>query len=121
MKKAYLHNIKYAINKGFRLVIRDGEDGELLTKTYGYKEAKEAIESVDFTYIKWQRPTTETEQSETGHLFKTLAVFAVILDYDQEPEETISDYGVNEYSEAWSDAYDKECYQSAEKRLPIRL
>ncbi len=40
MKKAYLHNIKYAINKGFRLVIRDGEDGELLAKTYGYKEAK---------------------------------------------------------------------------------
>ena len=121
MKKAYLHNIKYAINKGFRLVIRDGEDGELLTKTYGYKEAKEAIESVDFTYIKWQRPTTETEQEETGHLFKTLAVFAVMLEYDQEPNETISDYGVNEYSEEWSEAYDKECYQSAEQRLPIRL
>ena len=43
MKKAYLHNIKYALDKGYRLCIKDGDEGEILAKTRSYKEAKEAI------------------------------------------------------------------------------
>jgi hypothetical protein len=34
------------------------------------------------------------------------ASFAYMFEYDQEPDETIYDYGVNEISEAWAADYE---------------
>jgi len=105
MKKAYLHNIKYALNKGFHVAVRCMEEGDLLQKpTDSYKLAKEGIESTGMVELIW------CKRSEEDNKFKAKAVFAVILDYDQEPDETISDYGINELTEQWAKDYDKECY-----------
>ncbi len=95
MKKAYLHNIKSGLAAGYRLCIIDGEEGGVLAKTYSYKEAKEAVECMDVTYIRWQRATTGEE----------VATFAVALEHYQEPEETIYDSSVNDIANQWWEDY----------------
>ncbi len=32
MQKAYLHNIKYALNKGYHVAVRCAEEGDILQK-----------------------------------------------------------------------------------------
>mgnify|MGYP000707448686 FL=1 len=80
------------------------EEGDLLQKpTDSYKLAKEGVESTGMVELIWCKRNEDNK-------FKAKAVFAVILDYDQEPDETISDYGINELTEQWAKDYDKECY-----------
>lgn len=105
MTKAYLHNIKHALDKGYRLCIKDGEEGDILVKTRNYNEAKAAIECMDFTDIIWQTETSETERARGAKPFKSLAWFSVNLWNDA--DETISDYSFNEYSRAWERKYFK--------------
>ncbi len=105
MKKAYLHNIKHALDKGYRLCIKDGEEGDILVKTRGYFEAKEAIECMDFTTILWQTETSTEERDNGAKPFKTLAWFAVNLWNDA--DETIYDYAYNEYTKSWERQYFK--------------
>lgn len=104
MKKAYLHNIKFALAEGYRLCIVDGEEGEILAKTRSYKEAKEAIECMDCTDIIWQTETSEAERADGAKPFKSLAWFTVNL-WNDEPDETISDYSYNEYGKSWERVY----------------
>ena len=104
MQKAYLHNIKYALANGYRLCIKDGEEGDILAKTRSYNEAKEAIECMDCTDIIWQTETSESERADGAKPFKSLAWFTVNL-WNGEPEETISDYSCNEYSQDWERIY----------------
>jgi len=105
MQKAYLHNIKAGLAAGYRLCIIDGEEGDVLAKTYSYKEAKEAVECMAVTLIRWQKETTDTERAEGAKAFKSVAVFAVALEYDQEPDETIYDMSVNDIADQWFDEY----------------
>jgi hypothetical protein len=105
MKKAYLNNIAYAIGKGYRLCIKDGEEDDILVKTRGYFEAKEAIECMDFTTILWQTETSTEERDNGAKPFKTLAWFAVNLWNDA--DETIYDYACNEYTKSWERQYFK--------------
>lgn len=105
MQKAYLHNIKAGLAAGYRLCIIDGEEGEVLAKTYSYKEAKEAVECMDVTLIRWQTETTEAERAEGAKAFKPVAVFAVALEYDKEPDETIYDMSANDIADQWFDEY----------------
>ena len=105
MQKAYLHNIKAGLAAGYRLCIIDGEEGGVLAKTYSYKEAKEAVECMDVTYIKWQRETTEEERAEGAKPFKSVAWFMVVLEWGRDPAETISDYSSNEIADQWDNEY----------------
>lgn len=95
MKKAHLHLIKWALEKGYTLdVWGDGE--ELDYSGTSYKEAKENAEACD---------TAGIILKENG---KEVASFYIVNGL--EPEELVSDYTANEIGEAWQKAYDKECY-----------
>ena len=104
MEKAYLHNIKAGLAAGYRLCIIDGEEGDILAKTYSYKEAKEAVECTDVTDIWWQRETTEEERAEGAKPFKSLAWFTVLLCLC--PTETISDHSDNAIANQWWEDYE---------------
>lgn len=106
MKKAYLHNIKAGLAAGYRLCIIDGEEGDVLAKTYSYKEAKEAVECMDITYIKWQRETTEEERAGGAWSFMPVAWFMVVLEWGRDPAETISDHSDNAIADQWWEDYE---------------
>ena len=76
-----------------------------MAKTYSYKEAKEAVECMDVTYIKWQRETTEEERAEGAKPFKPVAWFMVVLEWGRDPAETISDHSDNAIAHRWWDDY----------------
>ena len=105
MQKAYLHNIRAGLDAGYRLCIIDGEEGCVLAKTYSYREAKEAVECMDMTCIKWQRETTEEERAEGAKPFKPVAWFMVWREWNGDPAETISDHSDNAIANKWWDDY----------------
>lgn len=95
MKKAHLHLIKWAIDKGYKLdVWGDGE--ELDYSGTSYKESKEHTEACD---------TASIILKEDG---KQVAWFYIVNGL--EPEELVSNYSDNEIGQAWQKAYDTECY-----------
>ena len=51
MTKAYLSLIKKALDKGLSISVYDGEEWQVKRST-GYKEIKEAIESVDESQLR---------------------------------------------------------------------
>jgi len=94
MKKAHLHLIKWAIDKGYTLEVwGDGE--ELDYSGTSYKEAKENAEACDTANIILKRDN------------KQVAWFYIVNGL--EPDELVSNYSVSEVGEAWQKAYDKEC------------
>lgn len=95
MKKAHLHLIKWALDKGYTLdVWGDGE--ELDYSGTSYKESKEAAEACD---------TANIILKENG---KQVAWFYVVNGL--EAEELVSDYSANEIGDQWWDDYEAECY-----------
>ena len=97
MKKAHLHLINWAVNKGYSvMVFGEGEyDGVHST----YEEIKDAVEACDMGQMDLVKPNAEGE-------YECMASFAYIFEYEQEPDEIISDYGVCEISEQWAKDYE---------------
>ena len=103
MQKAHLHLTKWAIQKGYSvMVFGEGEfDGVYST----YEEIKDNVEACDMGQMDLvTRNVLEEQEEESGYV--SHACFAYIFDYDQEPDEIIYDYGVNEISEQWAIDYE---------------
>ena len=98
MQKAHLHLIKWAVARGYHvMVFGEGEyDGVHST----YKEIKDAVEACDMGQMDLVKPNNAEGELDL------MASFAYVFEYDQEPDEIIYDYGVNEISEQWASDYE---------------
>ena len=103
MQKAHLHLIKWAVARGYSvMVFGEGEfDGVHST----YEEIKDNVEACDMGQMDLVKPNMLEEQEEDQG-YEVYASFAYVFEYDQEPDETIYDYGVNEISEQWASDYE---------------
>ena len=106
MQKAHLHLIKWAMKCGYSVaVFGEGEyDGVHST----YKDIKDAVEGCDMGEMVLVKPSVLTEGKWTRQ-----ASFAYAFDYDQNPDEIIYDYGVNEITDAWAADYAQTEYEAA--------
>jgi hypothetical protein len=94
MQKAHLHLIKWAVKRGYSVAVFG--EGEYDGLHHTYKEIKDTVEGCDMGEMVLVKQGTWTSE----------ASFAYMFEYDQEPDETIYDYGVNEISEAWAADYE---------------
>ena len=99
MQKAHLHLIKWAVKRGYSVAVYGEGEFDGLHSTY--KDIKDAVEGCDMGQMDLLIPSVK----QAGK-WKNLGSFAYMFDYDQEPDETIYDYGVNEISEAWAAEYE---------------
>lgn len=99
MQKAHLHLIKWAVARGYSVAVYgEGEyDGVHTT----YKDIKDNVEACDMGEMVLVKPSVKQE----GKWIK-LVTFGYIFEHDQEPEETIYDYGVNDISMEWEQDYE---------------
>ena len=99
MQKAHLHLIKWAVAKGYSVAVYgEGEfDGVYST----YEDIKDAVEACDMGGMILVNAWVQKEGK-----WSRQASFSYVLEYDQEPEESIYDYGVNEISEQWARDYE---------------
>ena len=97
MQKQHLHLIKWAVARDYSvMVFGEGEyDGVHST----YEEIKDNVEACDMGQMDLVKPNAE------GY-YEFMASFAYIFEYDQEPQDIIYDYGVNEISEQWDRDYE---------------
>ena len=102
MQKAHLHLIKWAVARGYSvMVFGEGEfDGVHST----YEEIKDNVEACDIGQMDLVKPNMLEEQEEDQG-YEVYASFAYVFEYDQEPQDIIYDYGVNEISEQWASDY----------------
>ena len=98
MQKAHLHLIKWAVDKGYSMAVYGEGEFDGIHSTY--KDMKDNMEACDLGGVVLIVPSIKKEGK-----WRKLASFAYVFDYDQEPDEIIYDYGVNEVSEAWAKEY----------------
>lgn len=91
MIEAHKHLIQWGLDRGYAIEVEC--EGELDYNGTNYTEAVEAVEACDIGLIYL---------TEGGEM---MAVFSYVLEYDQEPDEIIGDWGINEVSEAWDKEY----------------
>ena len=107
MKKAHLHLIKWGLAKGYHIAVYgEGEFGLISDK---YKEVKDEVEACDIGSIIFIVPRFELRAMG----WKRIASFDYVLEFDQVPDESIYDYGINDVSEAWASDYDLHCSEVA--------
>tara|TARA_R110000803_G_scaffold73775_3_gene137668 strand:- start:11420 stop:11740 length:321 start_codon:yes stop_codon:yes gene_type:complete len=99
MKKAHLHLIKWALKRGYSVAVFG--EGEYDGVHHTYQAIKDAVEACDMGEMLLVRPSVKTAGNWTRK-----ASFAFVFEYDQNPDEIIYDYGVNEITDAWSAAYE---------------
>ena len=100
MKKAHLHLINWAVDKGYSVKVYG--EGEYNGHYFTYEKIKEAVEWCDMGQID----LVVGVMIPYGLTFSTKASFAYIFEHEQDPEEIIYDYGVNEISEQWEKDYE---------------
>lgn len=92
--KAYKHLVIYSLAKGHTISVWDGEEWQVHMSTT-MDAIIDAIESVEEALVK----ILDTDGKYIGQ--------ALVIPFGLEDDETVADYGVNEYMETWSDEYDK--------------
>ena len=97
MQKAHLHLIKWAVVKGYSVMVFG--EGQYDGRYSAYEEIKDNVEACDIGQMNL------VKRNATG-IYETVASFAYVFEYDQEPEEIIYDYGVNDVSEQWARDYE---------------
>ena len=104
MQQAHIHLIKWAVARGYSvMVFGEGElDGVFST----YEEIKDNVEACDMGQMDLVTRNVLEEQEEEASGYVVHASFAYVFEYDQEPDEIIADYGVNEISEQWERDYE---------------
>ena len=99
MIPAHKHLVQWGIDRGFTIeIVCEAETDYVGTD---YNEAIETIEATEYGAIHFSEPSKE------------IAWFYYIFDYDQEPNEIINDYGINEVTEQWQKDYD-DFYENCE-------
>ena len=115
MKKAHLHLIKWGLAKGYHIAVYgEGQFGLISDK---YKEVKDEVEACDIGSIIFIVPNEAYSvhglshylNNTNGRGWKRIASFDYVLEFDQVPDESIYDYGINDVSEAWAHDYDAHC------------
>lgn len=91
MQKAHLNLIKYALAQGCTISVWDMGDWQV-KKSTSYKAIKDAIESVEMSELS----ILNKEGKQVG--------WALIIDQG-EPDETVSDYTMTPFMEAWEEHY----------------
>ena len=93
MQKAYLHNIRYGLDKGYEIAVVCPEEGDHLQEpTTNYNLIKDAVESTGYAEIIWLSDVGDIE-----------AIFVAQLGL--EPDETIMDFSCNAVANDWENAY----------------
>lgn len=95
MTKAHLHLIKYAIKKGYSISVQGDDEGPTLVKSKSINAVKKEVEDFEVTRIHIYEDGTE------GHVAS-----AMVTPYEA-PEETVCDYTVCIFMDAWQKAYDR--------------
>jgi len=93
MEKAHRHLVQWGIRQGYTIEVW-GEDEYLDYSGTDFDEAIENVEACDGGTI--YLTTVDGEH---------VAGFRYVFDYDQEAEDTISDWGINPVSEEWCEDY----------------
>lgn len=106
MQKAHLHLIKWAIKRGYSVAVFG--EGEYDGVHHTYKDIKDTVEACDMGEMVLVKPSVETDGKWTRK-----AGFAYVFEYEQEPNETIYDYFVNEISQEWAADYEQTEYEIA--------
>ena len=99
MQKAHLHLIKWAVARGYSVAVFG--EGEYDGVHHTYKEIKDNVEACDMGEMVLVKPSVKTEGKWTRK-----ASFAYMFDYDQNNDETIYDYGVNDITDDWAADYE---------------
>lgn len=92
--KAYKHLVKYALAQGYNISVWDGEEWQVSHST-GYQSIIDAIESVEEANIVIRVP-------EYGNR----VAWALIIPFGLEDDETVADYGDNEFMQKWWSHYE---------------
>ena len=107
MIPAHKHLVQWGLDKGYTIEVCC--EAETDYEGTDYDEAIKAIEATEYGAIHL------IEGTDTEAFINRMAWFSYVFDYDQEPNEIINDYGINEITEQWSKDYD-EFYENCEVR-----
>lgn len=119
MKEAHKHLIQWGLDRGYKIEVEC--EGEVDYEGISYNDAVEAVEACDVGSIYFiDGLIPEGFEKDIGLITYSagennyVAGFGYVLEYHQEPDEIISDWGINEISEAWDKDYTIHCdqYQS---------
>ena len=93
MQTAYIHLIKHALNQGHTVSVWDGEEWQVKRST-SLHDITEAVKSVEEAALR-------IRDQDGNMLVSSVTVSAFGL----EPDETVVDHVVNEWTDAWEQAY----------------
>ena len=93
MEKAHRNLVRWAIDQGYTVDVW-GEDEFQDYRGTDFSEAVENIEACDGGTIYLNNADGEN-----------VAWFSYVFDWDQNPDEIINDWGINEVSDAWDKQY----------------
>ena len=91
--KAYKHLVKFALNNGAAISVWDGEEWQVIHNS-GYKTIISAIESVEIAELKIIDRYTANRLG-----------WAQIIPFGVEDDETVSDYTITDFMNAWENSY----------------
>ena len=92
--KAYKHLVRYALNAGYAVSVDDGGDDFEIIRGRDYQTIIDCVESVE------QAQIVISDQSD-----KQIG-WALVMPYGVEDEETVCDYTITDFMDAWQAAYD---------------
>lgn len=92
--KAYKHLVKHALGSGYLVSVFDGEVWEVRRSDL-YKEIIACIESVEEAQVRFS--------DANGY-----AGWALVSAYGLCDDETVVDFGCNDFMNAWEDSYRKQ-------------
>jgi hypothetical protein len=92
MQTAYIHLIKHALNQGHTVSVGDGAEWQVKRST-SLHAITEAVKSVEEAALRMR--------DQDGKVVAWASVSA----YGLQPDETVMDYGDNEWTNAWFEGY----------------
>jgi hypothetical protein len=92
MQTAYIHFIKYSLAKQCTISVFDGEEWQVKRST-GLKAIMDAVKSVEEADLR----VRDSDDNVVG--------WAKVSAYGLEPEETMMDWSVEPFMDAWDEAY----------------
>ena len=93
---AFKHYIHYALSKGYRVRVFDGEEWETATTLGGLIRVCESVDESTICVM------TDDESRDV------IGQANVLLEQVQQPEESVQDYTITPFNEGWQKAYDME-------------